>query len=107
MFVGTLSRYRGNCERPASARWGGAQAPHRPPESAGCQLHGTDVMWNGLSTGREIYVAQTSGRAGTREGSQDRPQAARRGSLDGPLGATSTMDEEGRQAFLGALLLSA
>ena len=47
----------------------------------------------------------TLGRAGTIEGGQDRPQAARRGSLDGPELPMSTMDEEARQGFLGACRL--
>ena len=41
-------RYRSPCEQPASARWGGAQAPHRPAQGADRQRTALDA-WKDIT----------------------------------------------------------
>ena len=42
-------------------------------------------MWNGLSSGSRNFLLRVLGARRVREGGQGRPEAARRGSLDGPV----------------------
>jgi hypothetical protein len=59
-------------------------------------------MWNGLSSVPRRFLLMDFWARLYRECCQGRPEAARRGSLDDPVGAAGTMVEQARQGLLGA-----
>ncbi len=101
--------FRSTCDRRGRPR-----QPHGNGMSEGAGFVNTELLeeehHQGLKLGRRRATFCTTRRAppapstlgSLREGGQGRPQAARRGSLDGPVISLRIMDMEARQGFLGA-----